>query len=92
VHAVCGSTVNNKLIASGGADRRLILFDVNQHKLLKECRTTSVIVDMVSGLTRGDLYRLYIMEYIHTSIDTVQACTQAAQGVPHYLRHRRHGR
>lgn len=39
--------MNNKLLATGGSDRRLILFDVNQRKLLKECRTTASITDMV---------------------------------------------
>lgn len=47
ITAIAGSPINNKLMATAGLDRRLHFFDVNQRKLLRECKTHAPINDMV---------------------------------------------
>ena len=43
VTAVVGSPVNNKLLATAGLDRRVLLFDANSRKLLRECRAPAPV-------------------------------------------------
>ncbi len=86
ITAVVGSTVNNKLLATAGLDRRVILVDVNSRKLLRECKAVAPINDMTFN-AEGDMILVACTNGSVSSYDlrkpTIPCYTvQAHPGVP----------